>query len=69
MSKRFLLKLIKNGPDVHPGAKFLNEKMENISLRYVDRASITLEDGDIVHRHIMDNDAVLFNRQPTFRIV
>ena len=66
MNKQFLLQLIKNGPDVHPGAKILERKNgENISLRYVDRESITLEDGDIVHRHIMDNDAVLFNRQPT----
>ena len=66
MNKQFLLQLIKNGPDVHPGAKILERKNgENISLRYVDRESITLEDGDTVHRHIMDNDAVLFNRQPT----
>jgi DNA-directed RNA polymerase II subunit RPB1 len=31
----------------------------------VDRASIRLENGDIVHRHMMDGDAVLFNRQPS----
>ena len=24
-----------------------------------------LENGDIVHRHMMNGDAVLFNRQPT----
>tara|TARA_B100001059_G_scaffold232357_1_gene270003 strand:- start:9738 stop:14255 length:4518 start_codon:yes stop_codon:yes gene_type:complete len=66
MNRQFLLRLVKNGPDVHPGAKILERKNgENISLRYVDRASITLEDGDTVHRHVMDNDAVLFNRQPT----
>ena len=34
-------------------------------MRYVDRESIILEDGDIVHRHMMDGDPVLFNRQPT----
>ena len=27
--------------------------------------SIRLEIGDTVHRHMMDGDAVLFNRQPT----
>ena len=32
---------------------------------YLDRESIVLEDGDIIHRHMMDGDAVLFNRQPT----
>jgi DNA-directed RNA polymerase beta' subunit len=24
-----------------------------------------LEDGDIIHRHMMDGDMILFNRQPT----
>jgi len=36
-----------------------------ISLRYVDRNSIVLQMGDKVHRHMMDGDPVLFNRQPT----
>ena len=65
-NRAFLLKLIQNGPDVYPGAKILERKNgENISLRYVDRLSIKLENGDIVHRHMMDGDAVLFNRQPS----
>ena len=63
---KFLEKLVQNGPDVHPGAKILEKKNgDNISLRYVDRASIKLEIGDTVHRHMMDGDAILFNRQPT----
>jgi len=62
----FLLKLVQNGPDVHPGAKVLERANgDSISLRYVDRASITLNIGDVVHRHMMDGDGVLFNRQPT----
>jgi DNA-directed RNA polymerase beta' subunit len=65
-NRDFLLKLVQNGPDVYPGAKILERKNgENISLRYVDRLSIKLENGDIVHRHMMDGDAVLFNRQPS----
>ena len=65
-NKNFVLKLIQNGPDIHPGAKILEKKTgETISLRHVDRKSIVLENGDIVHRHIMDGDGVLFNRQPT----
>ena len=61
-----LEKLVKNGPDVHPGAKILERKNgDNISLRYVDRDSLELNIGDIVHRHMMDGDPVLFNRQPT----
>ena len=38
---------------------------QTITLRYMDRNSIVLEEGDIIHRHMMDGDAVLFNRQPT----
>jgi DNA-directed RNA polymerase II subunit RPB1 len=63
---KFLEKLVQNGPEVHPGAKILEKKNGfSISLRDVDRKSIQLEIGDIVHRHMMDGDCVLFNRQPT----
>jgi DNA-directed RNA polymerase II subunit RPB1 len=62
----YLLKLVQNGPDIHPGAKILEKKNgEYISLRNIDRNSIQLENGDIVHRHMIDEDAVLFNRQPS----
>jgi DNA-directed RNA polymerase II subunit RPB1 len=65
-NRDFLLKLVQTGPDGYPGAKILERKNgENISLRYIDRASIKLENGDVVHRHMMDGDAVLFNRQPS----
>jgi len=65
-NKNFLTKLIQNGPDEYPGAKILDKKEgESISLRYVDRKSIVLNNGDIVHRHMMDGDGILFNRQPT----
>ena len=66
MNRRFLTKLVRNGPDEYPGAKILERKGgENISLRYADRENIVLYNGDIVHRHMMDGDGVLFNRQPT----
>jgi len=65
-NKNFLMKLIHNGPDNHPGAKILEKNNgENISLRHADLKTITLRNGDIVHRHMMDGDAILFNRQPT----
>jgi DNA-directed RNA polymerase II subunit RPB1 len=65
-NKKFLLKLVRNGPDEWPGAKILEKKNgEQITLRYADRLNIQLENGDIVHRHMMDGDGVLFNRQPT----
>jgi DNA-directed RNA polymerase II subunit RPB1 len=66
INRAFLTKLVLNGPDEHPGAKILEKRNgDSITLRYVDRKSIVLEDGDIVHRHMMDGDPVLFNRQPT----
>jgi len=67
INKAFLTKLVQNGPEVWPGAKMLEkENGEVITLRYyTDRNSIILENGDIVHRHMMDGDAILFNRQPT----
>jgi len=65
-NRDFLMRLIQNGPDKYPGAKILERvNGESITLRYVDRNSIRLHDGDIVHRHMMDGDAVLFNRQPS----
>jgi DNA-directed RNA polymerase beta' subunit len=67
INKDFLTKLVQNGADVWPGAKTLEKKNgEVITLRYyLDRKSIAIEEGDIVHRHMMDGDAILFNRQPT----
>jgi DNA-directed RNA polymerase beta' subunit len=65
-NKKFLLRLVRAGPDEYPGSKILERKTgESISLRYADRANIMLNNGDIVHRHMMDGDAILFNRQPT----
>lgn len=65
-NRAFLMKLVLNGPDVHPGAKILERKNgDSITLRYMDRKSIVLENGDIVHRHMINGDFILFNRQPT----
>lgn len=65
-NRNALMKMVKNGPDLYPGAKILERRTgESISLRYVDRESIDIQIGDTVHRHMLDGDAVLFNRQPT----
>lgn len=66
MNRDFLMALVKNRSETYPGAKIL-EKVngQSISLRYADVSNITLETGDIVHRHMMDGDAILFNRQPS----
>ena len=66
VNRAFLTKLVQNGPDIWPGAKILEKKNgDSITLRYIDKKSIVLENGDIVHRHMMDGDPILFNRQPT----
>ena len=66
VNRAFLMKLVQNGPDIYPGAKILEKKNgDSITLRYIDKKSIVLENGDIVHRHMMDGDPILFNRQPT----
>jgi DNA-directed RNA polymerase II subunit RPB1 len=65
-NRAFLTKLVQNGPDLWPGAKILEKKNgDSITLRYVDKKSIILENGDTVHRHMMNGDPILFNRQPT----
>jgi len=67
-NKEKLLKLVKNGPDHYPGAKHVRKIKEGnrtIRLKNIDRTNIVLEDGDIVERHMLDGDYVLFNRQPS----
>jgi DNA-directed RNA polymerase II subunit RPB1 len=65
-NRSFLLSLVQAGPDHYPGSKILERKNgAHISLRYVDRQSIHLYNGDIVHRHMLDGDICLFNRQPS----
>ncbi len=65
-NKAFMTKLVRNGPEVYPGAKILQKASgDAVSLRYVDREAQEVEEGDLVHRHMLDGDPVLFNRQPT----
>nr|XP_018912364.1 PREDICTED: DNA-directed RNA polymerase III subunit RPC1 [Bemisia tabaci] len=68
-NKEYLRTLIMNGPDVHPGANFVEQQGSKFKkfLRYGNRRKIAqeLKEGDIVERHLVDNDVVLFNRQPS----
>ena len=62
--------LILNGPDNWPGAKYIHKSGKDgiiINIKYCNLGDIAdnLEIGDIVHRHVMDDDYVLFNRQPS----
>ena len=68
-NKNELMKLVRNGRSTYPGSNYVKKKINKffknnmIDLRY--RNNINLEIGDEVHRHIVDNDYVLFNRQPS----
>ncbi len=62
--------LVQNGPNKFPGANAIRRrtshgKYARINLEYADRSIIKLRPGDIVYRHLMDGDWVLFNRQPS----
>jgi DNA-directed RNA polymerase II subunit RPB1 len=67
-----LQKLVKNGSNVYPGANFVfpvsrmtgSDRVLPIVLRYR-KDKVELRYGDIVERHIVDDDFVLLNRQPT----
>lgn len=57
-----------NGPFVHPGANFVQGSNGfKRFLKFGNRQEIAadLQIGDLVERHLSDNDVVLFNRQPS----
>ncbi|KAK6963030.1 DNA-directed RNA polymerase II subunit RPB1 [Biomphalaria glabrata] len=59
--------LVRRGANQYPGAKYIvRDNGERIDLRYHPKASdIHLQIGYKVERHMIDNDVVVFNRQPT----
>ena len=59
--------LVLNGPNKHPGANYIRSGAVTKSLLYGNRAehAANLMIGDIVDRHMLDGDVVLFNRQPS----
>ena len=69
---KYLTRLIKNGKEVYPGANFVlrlnyrdgKPEVQHIYLKYR-KKDIRLKLGDVVERHSIDGDYVLFNRQPT----
>eukprot|EP00915_Cephaloidophora_sp_WS-2016_P002220 GHVH01002961.1.p1 GENE.GHVH01002961.1~~GHVH01002961.1.p1 ORF type:complete len:1737 (+),score=279.49 GHVH01002961.1:4068-9278(+) len=63
-----LKELIRNGPSVHPGAKYVErEDGVRFDLRHcaANPSVFMLEVGYKVERHMCDGDFVLFNRQPS----
>ncbi|CAH2094858.1 unnamed protein product [Euphydryas editha] len=66
---QWLRKLVCNGPDMHPGANYVQQRgvSHKKYLKYGNREKIAqeLKCGDTVERHLVDGDVVLFNRQPS----
>jgi len=69
-------KLIRNGPEKHPGANYIVKKVrtrdgkeEDIKIKINDKNKEQLaekiEEDMIIERHLMDGDIVLYNRQPS----
>jgi DNA-directed RNA polymerase III subunit RPC1 len=66
-----LQQAVRNGPDMHPGANYVARGDSKKFLRFGNRTAIAdnLNLGDIIERHIIDGDIVLFNRQPSLHKV
>ncbi|XP_034655414.1 DNA-directed RNA polymerase III subunit RPC1 [Drosophila subobscura] len=66
---RHMKQLVRNGPSTHPGANYVQQRGSSFKkyLAYGNREKVAqeLKCGDIVERHLCDNDIVLFNRQPS----
>ena len=63
-----LTEMVRNGADVYPGANFVQKKSGayvNLRVRRDADFADALEVGDVVDRHLMNGDSVLFNRQPS----
>jgi DNA-directed RNA polymerase II subunit RPB1 len=69
----YLKQHVRNGPFKYPGANYVietkllepgNEIRRTISLRH-DNRGYQIKPGDIVERHLINGDFVLFNRQPS----
>lgn len=64
-----LKKLVRNGPDRHPGANYVmsaNSSQKRYLIRAIrDKIADSLAVGDVVERHLCNGDIVLFNRQPS----
>lgn len=70
-----LRKMVRNGTDKYPGARIIEKANgRKLSLKFfttesnyhlLNEKAMSLQMGDTVHRHLMEGDPVLFNRQPS----
>lgn len=69
-NREHLQTMADNGPDIYPGAKFVEKTREQRTIKIGNNKmgvniSVVLENGDVVYRHLINGDPVLFNRQPS----
>jgi DNA-directed RNA polymerase II subunit RPB1 len=64
-NKEKLVQMLSNGPDKYPGIKTVVQDNVTKTISHRNILDIELKNGDIVHRHLIDGDHVLFNRQPS----
>lgn len=68
-----LRQLVRNGPNKHPGANMIRLREGSFTkwLAFCDLETVAsnLRVGDVVERHMDDDDIVLFNRQPSLHKV
>ena len=66
---QFMKQLVLNGPNKHLWANFVEiyGRTRKKFLKIADRKEMAkhLKPGDLVERHMIDGDIVLFNRQPS----
>lgn len=67
-NKERLAANVRNGPDKHPGATYITtggDQKKFLKFGNTERIAQELKIGDVVDRHLQDDDIVLFNRQPS----
>jgi DNA-directed RNA polymerase II subunit RPB1 len=70
-----LRKMVANGVDKYPGARIIEKANgKRLTLKFftgsdnrhlLEEKALGLRIGDVVHRHLLEGDPVLFNRQPS----
>jgi len=62
-----MMTYVRNGTATYPGAKsvYFTDEKRTVHLKYMNTSLLDLKNGDVVHRHLIDGDVVLFNRQPS----
>lgn len=64
-NKELLMQYVRNGIKQFPGASKITKVKNGKTFSLFFAKNIVLENGDIVHRDLIDGDIVLFNRQPS----